>query len=159
MLFSEHIRLLRKERNVPQRQLATAIGVDVPMYCRYEHGERHPKREQVVKLARLLGADRGELVAEWLAEHALSAIGHDPMSAHASELLLQRLGGTPAPAAVPAAAPAAPDPLADAGHRLTRFLQQSAPKRRAYVHQMENVRLFQGLRTASGGIGGRAISA
>ena len=95
MLFSERIRTLRKERGLLQRRLAEAIGVDVPMYSRYEHGERHPKRDQVVKLARLLGTDAGELVALWLAEEAMNAIGHDKMSERASQLLLEQLGGTP----------------------------------------------------------------
>ena len=91
MLFSERIRLLRKELNIKQRTLANAIGVDVPMYSRYEHGERHPKREQVLKLARLLKTDANELVALWLAEEAMNAIGHDKMSARASQLLLSVL--------------------------------------------------------------------
>ena len=93
MLFSERIRTLRKEQGVLQRRLADAIGVDVPMYSRYEHGERHPKRTQVVKLARLLNTDTNELVALWLAEAAMNAIGHDKMSARASELLREQLGG------------------------------------------------------------------
>ncbi|MBP3739047.1 MAG: helix-turn-helix domain-containing protein [Muribaculaceae bacterium] len=97
MLFSEHIRLRRKELGMKQRVLADAIGVDVPMYSRYEHGERHPKREQVLKLARLLKTDAGELVALWLAEEALNAIGHDKMSVRASQLLLNVLDKTQAP--------------------------------------------------------------
>ena len=98
MLFSERIRTLRKEQGVLQRRLADAIGVDVPMYSRYEHGERHPKRAQVVKLARLLNTDANELVALWLAEAAMNAIGHDKMSARAAELLREQLGGqVPAP--------------------------------------------------------------
>ena len=91
MLFSERIRTLRKERGLLQRRLAEAIGVDVPMYSRYEHGERHPKREQVVKLARLLDTDANELVALWLAEEAINAIGHDKMSNRAAELLQAQL--------------------------------------------------------------------
>lgn len=94
MLFSERIRTLRKEQGVLQRRLAEAIGVDVPMYSRYEHGERHPKRDQVVKLARLLNTDASELVALWLAEEAMNAIGHDKMSSRASQLLLEQLGGS-----------------------------------------------------------------
>ena len=100
MLFSERIRTLRKEQGVLQRRLADAIGVDVPMYSRYEHGERHPKRAQVVKLARLLNTDANELVALWLAEAAMNAIG---MSARAAELLREQLGGgslTPSPVPV-----------------------------------------------------------
>lgn len=91
MLFSEQIRTLRKQLGIKQRTLAGAIGVDLPMYSRYEHGERHPKREQVVKLARLLKTDANELVAMWLAEEAMRAIGHDKMSNRASQLLLQTL--------------------------------------------------------------------
>ena len=108
MLFSERIRTLRKEQGVLQRRLAEAIGVDVPMYSRYEHGERHPKREQVVKLARLLGTDAGELVALWLAEEAMNAIGHDKMSGRASQLLLQQLSGNVS--STPEAAPIPPSP-------------------------------------------------
>lgn len=96
MLFSERIRTLRKEQGLLQRKLADAIGVDVPMYSRYEHGERHPKREHVVKLARLLNTDANELVALWLAEEAMNAIGHDKMSNRATELLLEQLGGSQA---------------------------------------------------------------
>lgn len=95
MLFSERIRTLRKEQGLLQRKLAAGIGVDVPMYSRYEHGERHPKREQVVKLARLLQTDEGELLALWLAEAAMNIIGHDKQSARASQLLLEQLGGCP----------------------------------------------------------------
>lgn len=91
MLFSERIRTLRNQQGILQRALAKAIGVDVPMYSRYEHGERRPKREQVVKLARLLKTDADELVALWLAEEAVNTIGHDKMSARASQLLLETL--------------------------------------------------------------------
>jgi len=93
MLFSERIRLLRQERGLLQRKLAQAIGVDIPMYSRYEHGERRPKRAQVVKLAKLLKTDADELVALWLAEDAMSAIGHDKMSARAATLLRETLDG------------------------------------------------------------------
>ena len=107
MLFSERIRTLRKQLGMKQRTLAAAIGVDLPMYSRYEHGERSPKREQVIKLARLLDTDANELVALWLAEDAMRTIGHDKMSARASQLLLETLGGDTA--TVPVEAPAIPD--------------------------------------------------
>ena len=92
MLFSEHIRTLRKQQGIMQRELAKAIGVDIPMYCRYEHGERRPKRAQVVKLAKKFKVDPDELVALWLAEEAWSDIAHDPMADRASQLLLEQLG-------------------------------------------------------------------
>ena len=51
MLFSEKIKQLRIDSGKRQKDLAKAIGVDVPAYSRYEHGERRPKREQVLRLA------------------------------------------------------------------------------------------------------------
>ena len=89
MLFSEKIKQLRLESGKLQKDLAKAIGVDVPAYSRYEHGERRPKREQVMRLARIFKTDPNELVAMWLAEEAYSNIAHDKMSNRAVELLYQ----------------------------------------------------------------------
>ena len=114
MLFSERIRTLRKEQGVLQRALAKAIGVDVPMYSRYEHGERRPKREQVLKLARLLHTDANELVALWLAEAAVNTIGHDKMSARASQLLRETLDKDLPVAETPASAVASAPNVAPA---------------------------------------------
>ena len=66
MLFSDKIKQLRIESGKRQKDLAKAIGVDVPAYSRYEHGERRPKREQVLRLARIFKTDADELVAMWL---------------------------------------------------------------------------------------------
>ena len=87
MLFSDKIKRLRIESGKRQKDLAMAIGVDVPAYSRYEHGERRPKREQVLKLARIFKTDPNELVAMWLADEAYSHIAHDKMAQRASVLL------------------------------------------------------------------------
>ena len=92
MLFPERLRELRELSGKRQRELAAAIGVDVPMYSRYEHGERRPKREQVVKLAKLLGCSEADLVGRWLAFAALGEIGHDRMAVEALGFLKAHLG-------------------------------------------------------------------
>lgn len=89
MLFPEKIRQLRIESGKRQKDLAKAIGVDVPAYSRYEHGDRRPKREQVVRLARLFKVDPDELVAAWLADEAYQHIAHDKMANRAAALLHQ----------------------------------------------------------------------
>ena len=93
MLFSEKIKQLRIASGKRQKDLATAIGVDVPAYSRYEHGERRPKRQQVLRLARILKTDPDELVAMWLADEAYSHLAHDKMSSRASRMLLDMLDG------------------------------------------------------------------
>ena len=87
MLFSDKIKQLRIESGKRQKDLAKAIGVDVPAYSRYEHGERRPKREQVLRLARIFNTDPDELVAAWLADEAYSHIAHDKMASRAATLL------------------------------------------------------------------------
>lgn len=97
MIFSDKIKQLRIESGKRQKDLAKAIGVDVPAYSRYEHGERRPKREQVLRLARIFKTDPDELVAMWLADEAYSHIAHDKMAVRAAELLSGMLeGGKPA---------------------------------------------------------------
>ena len=94
MLFSEKIKQLRISSGKLQKDLAKAIGVDVPAYSRYEHGERRPKREQVLRLARLFKTDPDELIAAWLADEAYSRIAHDKMASRAATLLNDMLAGT-----------------------------------------------------------------
>lgn len=93
MLFSDKIKELRITSGKRQKDLAKAIGVDVPAYSRYEHGERRPKREQVLRLARIFKTDPNELVAMWLADEAYSHIAHDKMAMRAADLLRGMLDG------------------------------------------------------------------
>ena len=93
MLFSDKIKQLRIESGKKQKDLAKAIGVDVPAYSRYEHGERRPKREQVLRLARIFKTDPDELVAAWLADEAYSHIAHDKMATRAATMLVGALNG------------------------------------------------------------------
>ena len=89
MLFSDRIKQLRLESGKLQKDLAKAIGVDVPAYSRFEHGERRPKREQVQRLARLFKTDPDELIAMWLADEAYSHIANDKMSRKAAKMLYE----------------------------------------------------------------------
>ena len=96
MLFSDKIKQLRIASGKRQKDLAKAIGVDVPAYSRYEHGERRPKREQVLRLARIFKTDPNELIAMWLADEAYSHIANDKMANRAATLLTSMLNGSDA---------------------------------------------------------------
>jgi site-specific DNA-methyltransferase (adenine-specific) len=93
MLFSDKIKQLRLESGKLQKDLAKAIGVDVPAYSRFEHGERRPKRHQVLRLARIFKTDPDELVAMWLADEAYSHIAQDKMANQAAVMLNGMLNG------------------------------------------------------------------
>lgn len=74
MLFADKIRQLREDNQMLQRQLASALEIDTPMYSKIERGERPAKREQVVLIAKLLNTHEKELLTLWLADQIFSLI-------------------------------------------------------------------------------------
>jgi transcriptional regulator with XRE-family HTH domain len=73
-MFTEQLKQLREERQIPQRRLAAALDIDTATYCKIEKGERRPKREQVVIIADLLQTDKDELLALWLADQVITMV-------------------------------------------------------------------------------------
>lgn len=67
MFLGKRIKELREEKGLVQRQLAAGLEIDTPMYSKIERGERRAKREQVLKLAKMLETDKDELLTLWLA--------------------------------------------------------------------------------------------
>jgi len=57
-----------------QRQLASALKIDTPMYSKIERGYRLAKREQVVLIAKFLNTDEKELLTLWLADKVLEVL-------------------------------------------------------------------------------------
>ncbi|OJU55142.1 MAG: transcriptional regulator, partial [Bacteroidales bacterium 45-6] len=64
----------REEKKLFQRQLAEALEIDTPMYCKIERGSRPIKRSQVVILAKFLSIDETELLTLWLADKVLEVL-------------------------------------------------------------------------------------
>jgi transcriptional regulator with XRE-family HTH domain len=77
MKFSEHIRQLREEIQMPQRQLAAALEIDTATYCKIEKGERRAKGEQVILIAELLNTTKEELLALWLADQVPVSVANE----------------------------------------------------------------------------------
>jgi DNA modification methylase/transcriptional regulator with XRE-family HTH domain len=125
MLFSEKIKQLRLESGKRQKDLAKAIGVDVPAYSRYEHGERRPKREQVLRLARIFKTDANELIAMWLADEAYSHIAKDKLATRAALLLNNMLNEETQEAQRPAGDNAEPASSRVVTHGLVTHLGRS----------------------------------
>jgi len=77
MMFTEKIKQLREERQMPQRVFAAALKIDTATYCKIEKGERRVKREQVLIIAELLNADEKELLAFWLADRVTAVVADE----------------------------------------------------------------------------------
>ena len=77
MLFANKLKELREEKQLLQRQLASALEIDTPMYSRIERGERKAKREQVILLAKLLDANEKEFLQLWLADKVYDVLAEE----------------------------------------------------------------------------------
>ncbi|KAA6315929.1 hypothetical protein EZS27_033689 [termite gut metagenome] len=77
MLFAEKIKQLREKLQIPQRQFAVALEIDMPMYSKIERGERPAKRKQIPIIAQLLKTDENMFVALWLADKIIAVVGEE----------------------------------------------------------------------------------
>lgn len=91
MHFGERIRELRESQGLLQRQLASSLEIDTPMFSKIERGERKAKREQVEQLASLLRANKSDLLRLWLADQIIDLVKNEPEASEALKTVLKEL--------------------------------------------------------------------
>lgn len=74
MLLGPKIKELRLENGVLQRQLASLLEIDTPMFSKIERGDRRAKRTQVIQIANYFNVDETELLILWVADKVLDAV-------------------------------------------------------------------------------------
>lgn len=77
MLLGPKIKELRLENGVLQRQLASLLEIDTPMFSKIERGDRRAKRTQVIQLANYFNVDEKELLTLWVADKVLDAVENE----------------------------------------------------------------------------------
>ena len=68
MVFGKKIKELRESQNLPQRIVAGALEITIPLYSRVERGERTLSKSHIPKLAQTLNVDENELLKFYLAD-------------------------------------------------------------------------------------------
>ncbi len=76
-IFGNRIKTIREEKQIPQRQLASALEIDTATYCKIERGDRRAKREQVFILSELFEIDSKELIRLWSADKVYDIIAEE----------------------------------------------------------------------------------
>lgn len=66
MMFVQRIKIAREEKGLLQKELSTALNIDVPMYSRIERGDRKAKIKYVFLLYHLLSIEQEELFGLWI---------------------------------------------------------------------------------------------
>lgn len=74
MNFGEHIKQLREQNQLLQRQVASVLEIDTAMLSKIERGERRAKKEHIPLLANLLHSNERELYTIWIADQVYEII-------------------------------------------------------------------------------------
>lgn len=81
------LKSLRESAQLPQRDVASVLGIDTTTYCKIEKGKYPANKEQVEKLAILFHIDRNQMVKVWLADKIIDlAIKDEAVAADAIKL-------------------------------------------------------------------------
>lgn len=75
------LKTLREKANIPQREVACALGIDTTTYCKIENGKYPANKEQVEKLPEIFNYDRNEIVKTWLADKIIDVVEADKIVA------------------------------------------------------------------------------
>jgi transcriptional regulator with XRE-family HTH domain len=84
--FGERIKQLREMGHLLQRQVAAGLEMDTPMLSKIERGERKAKKEQIPRFAKILKADKEELLTLWLADQLVEVVEGESLALKAIQL-------------------------------------------------------------------------
>lgn len=74
MKFCEFLRHRRESLGLAQKDIAEALSVDVPMYSRYERGQRSLKEKYIPLIASKLKVDSSTLRQMWIADKIFNVV-------------------------------------------------------------------------------------
>lgn len=81
----------RVQKGLKTREVAHLLGIDQALISKFENGLRKPTKEQVIKLASLLGIDFETLMVAWLKEKIINEIGQDEFAIKAMNLVREEM--------------------------------------------------------------------
>jgi Fic family protein/DNA-binding XRE family transcriptional regulator len=96
------IKSAREKKGLLVREVAKELNIDQALVSKFESGARKPTREQVIKLASLLGLNTNDLLVQWLKEKIIYEIGDDALALEAmmaaeAELKMKHSSGAKVP--------------------------------------------------------------
>ena len=81
----------REQKELKTREVAQLLGIDQALISKFENGSRKPTKDQVVKLACLLGIDFETLMIAWFKEKILYEIGQDEFAFKAMNMIREEM--------------------------------------------------------------------
>lgn len=81
----------REQKGLKTREVAHLLGIDQALISKFENGSRRPTKEQVIKLATLLGIDFETLMVAWFKEKIINEIGQDEFALKAMNMVREEI--------------------------------------------------------------------
>ncbi len=81
----------REQKGLKTREVAQLLGIDQALISKFENGSRKPTKDQVKKLATLLGIDFETLMVAWLKEKIIYEIGQDEFALKAMNIVREEI--------------------------------------------------------------------
>lgn len=94
MKFCDYIKQRRELLGLVQKDIAESLSVDVPMYSRYERGQRPIKEEHIPIIAHKLMVDNSELRKMWIADKVLSVVNDEEDATGILNLVAENINNT-----------------------------------------------------------------
>lgn len=91
MNFGEHIKQLREQNQLLQRQVASILEIDTAMLSKIERGERRAKREHIPTLANLFKQSEKELFTIWMVDQVCNLVKEEDNAGAILKLSLDNL--------------------------------------------------------------------
>ena len=87
----EVLREEREKKGLLLRQVAAMLDIDTAILSKIERGERKASKEQIVKLAEILGLDEEDLIVQFLSEKILYEIKDEELGSKALKAAEQKM--------------------------------------------------------------------
>lgn len=87
--FGATIRELREKKGLLLRQMAAELDIDTALLSKVERGERSIRKEQVIRIATIVGADKKDLLVLWLAAKINDVIKGEDYASEALSISLK----------------------------------------------------------------------
>jgi len=87
----EILREKREEKGLLLRQVASKLDIDTAILSKIERSERKARKEQIIKLAKILGLNEEDLLVQYLSEKILYEIKDEELGQKALKVAEKRM--------------------------------------------------------------------
>ena len=91
LTIGEQIRKLREDKGLPLRKIAAELDIDQSILSKIERGERKASKNQIIRIAKIFGADEKELLINYLSDKVLYELIDEDLAADALKVAEKKI--------------------------------------------------------------------